>query len=104
MFARASSLEASPGQVEEGIVKLEHETFDALQHIDGFSGIIGCVDRASGRTLILTLWETEDAMRASEEQANQLRRDAAGSMGAGAEPSVERYEVVLQELRTPVHA
>lgn len=104
MFARASTLEASPDQLDEGISKLEHETFDELQHIDGFSGILGLVDRASGRSLIVTMWESEEAMRASEERANQLRADAAESMGAGSEPRVERYEVVLQELRTPVHA
>jgi hypothetical protein len=47
----------------------------------------------------ITFWESEEAMRASEEAANRLSQqtvDVAGGMVAG----VERYEVGLFELES----
>jgi heme-degrading monooxygenase HmoA len=55
------------------------------------------VDRQTGNAIAITLWEDESAMRASEERANALRAQAADEMGAGAAPSVERYEVAVFE-------
>jgi hypothetical protein len=44
----------------------------------------------------MTLWESEDALRASEESADQVRRAAAGD----AVRDVDRYEVALHESFT----
>ncbi len=52
------------------------------------------VDRQDGTSISITLWESEEAMRASEEAADQLRSDAAGAAEAQI-ASVERCEVVL---------
>ncbi len=43
-----------------------------------------------------TLWETEDALRESEEAAGQLRGSTASAGGADV-VSVERFEVVVDE-------
>jgi heme-degrading monooxygenase HmoA len=53
---------------------------------EGLKGIYLLFDRESGRSLSITLWETEKDMRASEE--------AAGETVIG----VPRCEVALQEL------
>jgi heme-degrading monooxygenase HmoA len=45
--------------------------------MEGFEGMIALVDRHSGKTLGITFWESEEAMRASEEAANQLRQESA---------------------------
>jgi hypothetical protein len=48
--------------------------------------------------LTVLLWESEEAMRASEEASYWYRRysaEAAGDTGT----SVERYEVVFSELK-----
>ena len=104
MHARASMIEGSRDRLEDGIARLEHDTFEELQHIDGFSGILGLVDRETSRTLVVTLWESEAAMLESEATANTLRRAAADELGTRREPKVDRYECVLCEVRTPVHA
>jgi hypothetical protein len=36
-------------------------------------------------------------MQASDERANQMRRDASEQMGAGGQARVERYEVAVFE-------
>jgi hypothetical protein len=41
----------------------------------------------------ITLWESEDALRESEEAANKLRSDTSSAGGAEI-VSVERFEVV----------
>ena len=64
---------------------------------DGFLGILLLFDRESGRSLSVTLWESEEEMKASEDAARRARTEsaeAAGEIIVG----VERYEVVLQEL------
>jgi heme-degrading monooxygenase HmoA len=52
------------------------------------------VDRDSGRCIATTAWETEDAMRASAEQANQLRERAAGRFGGTVE-KIEQWEIAV---------
>ena len=73
---------------------------DSAQGIEGFAGVISLVDRAGGKQLTITLWESEEAMRASEEAANRLRQGAADALQAKI-ASVERYEVVVSEIRAP---
>ena len=62
--------------------------------MDGFEGVYYLVDRQSGKALTIILWESEEAMRASEEEANRLRSESAESAGATVE-NVERYEVAI---------
>jgi hypothetical protein len=49
----------------------------AMQPSQDRSGVIALVDRDSGKSITITLWESEDALRASEERADTLRRDIA---------------------------
>jgi heme-degrading monooxygenase HmoA len=98
MFARVSTFEGDPEQVDELTRYAEEQVVPALRELDGFNGVLGFADRQSGKVLAVTLWESEQAMRASEEAANQLRdesAEAAGETIAG----VERYEVTFAELK-----
>ncbi len=52
------------------------------------------IDRESGRSKLITFWESEEALRASEEQGDRLRRQAAEG-AAETITGVERYEVVF---------
>lgn len=67
-----------------------------VRQLDGAKSAYLLLDRRSGKALTITLWESEEALRASEEAANKLRGDAAGSAG-GTVQDVERYEVALYE-------
>jgi heme-degrading monooxygenase HmoA len=60
--------------------------------MEGFEGMIALVDRHSGKTLGITFWESEEAMRASEEAANRLREESS-EVGGEEIAGVERYEV-----------
>ena len=55
--------------------------------------------RSSGRAKLITLFESMDAVQASEQQANELRRQSAEAAGETI-TGVERYEVALSEQLT----
>ena len=69
-----------------------------VRELEGNVGAIGLADRNNGRIRIITLWETADALRRSESQADKLREETAKS-GGQTIANVDRYEVaVAQEL------
>ena len=104
MHARVSTIEGSPDRIDEGTALIRSKVLPQLEHVDGFAGVLSMADRATGRSVTITLWESEEALRASSERANTLRSEAAADLGATAEPNVEHFEVTLSEMRQPAHA
>jgi len=96
MFARVSTLQGPPDQVDEGIRAVQEQVIPAARQMRGFQGMLALADRTTGKMVGITLWETEDALRESEDAANQLRSGTAGAGGADV-VSVERFEVVVDE-------
>ena len=97
MYARITTLEGSPDEIDQGLRYVRENVLPQLQQQDGFKGMTALADRQSGKTLGITFWESEEALRASEEAANTMRQDSAEAMGdtiAG----VERYEVGFLEM------
>jgi len=45
--------------------------------------------------MMVTLWETEDNMYASEQFADQQRTQVAAAAGGSGQPRVEHYEVAV---------
>ena len=98
MHARITRVEASAERLDEMARQFEQETLPQLQGIDGFKGYQLLGDRASGTALAIVFWESADAMQASEEAVKAARQQAADAGGARSAPSVERYEVVSQQI------
>jgi heme-degrading monooxygenase HmoA len=97
MFGRVTRLEGSPEQMAAGEDYVKGTILPAARQLDGFRGVLSLTDREGGKGLTITFWETEEAMRASEERANQLRDEAAQALSATV-AGVERYEVTVNEL------
>jgi heme-degrading monooxygenase HmoA len=94
MHARVSKLEGLPEQVDElGRIATEWLA-PSLSEMEGFHAILALADRQSGKVELVTLWESEQAMHQSEEDADDLRSATARAAG-GEVAEVERYEVVL---------
>lgn len=101
--ARVSILMGDPAKIDEGIRTARDEVLPALRGIDGWKGAILVADRETGDVRAITLWESLDALAASEMEADDLRRrtaEAAGETISG----VERYEVALSFDRAPTLA
>jgi heme-degrading monooxygenase HmoA len=96
MHARVTTIAGSPADTDAGIENFRANVVPFAR--DQGRGAILLVDRQSGQAVAITLWEDEQAMRATEESANALRADAAGRMGASQAPTIGRYEVAVFEV------
>jgi hypothetical protein len=97
MHARVTTMEGSPERLGEGLREIREDVLPQLQQQDGYEGFIVFDNRQNGELIGFTLWESEQAMRASEEVGDRTRRESAEVMHdtiAG----VERYEVALFEV------
>ncbi len=94
MHARVTRIEASPDRLDEMTRQFEERTVPVLEGLEGYKGYVLLGDRGNGAAMAVTYWESEEAMRASEEAVAQERERAAETAEATAGPTVERYEVV----------
>lgn len=93
MFARVSTFQGSADDLDR--MSKEAEAAVPVQ-LPGEKGILVIGDRQSGKSIAITFWEDEQAMRESEEAANKLRSDIAE--GAGSQiVGVERFEVLIDQ-------
>ncbi|HXF97876.1 MAG TPA: hypothetical protein VNJ46_04610 [Gaiellaceae bacterium] len=97
MYARVTSVEGSPERVEQGISSFRESVLPLIREAGG-RGALLLIDRETGKGMAITLWPDEQTMRASEERANELRRQVVQEMGAGGEPRVDRYEVAVFDV------
>jgi heme-degrading monooxygenase HmoA len=97
MYARLSTYSGEP--IEEQIDLAAGSTLPIaqLQEMAGFCGVYFLADRASGKTLTLTLWEDEAAMHASEAGGTRIRKESAERERTTIR-SVERFEVGFAHL------
>jgi serine phosphatase RsbU (regulator of sigma subunit) len=74
---------------------------EGLHQMDGYEGLYVFMDHQSGKAVIITLWESEEAMRRTEEAVKPLRKEFAGGIDANI-VDVGRYEVgelLAQDMR-----
>jgi heme-degrading monooxygenase HmoA len=94
--ARVSSFEGAPERIDEGTRNAQENVLPKARQLPGWKGFISLVDRGSGSSKLITFWESEEALRASEEQGNLLRQQAAEG-GGETISGVERYEVAFNQ-------
>lgn len=97
MYARMSTLEGSPDQIDQGLRHVREQVLPLIQQQEGFEGFIVLADRQSGKVIGVSLWESEQAMQASEQVGDRTRSESAEATG-GTVAGVERYEVGLIEM------
>ena len=93
MYARVTTTQAQPDKADEAARVIKDQVIPSAQQIAGFKGGLWLIDRASGNGLTVTLYETQDALRASEAAAAKIRQDSVNQLGADL-VSVETYELV----------
>lgn len=82
--------------IDEGLEFLREEVVPALRQQKGFAGLNVSGDRATGAVNVLSAWETEADLEASESTADKVRGNALQVMGGRV--TVERYEETVREL------
>jgi heme-degrading monooxygenase HmoA len=96
LFARVSTFQGPPDGLDLMTKQAQESVIPSARELTGYQGILVLGNRESGRSIAVTLWESEATMRESEEAANKLRSEASE---AGSEEivSVERFEVLIDE-------
>ncbi len=59
MYARVTTLEASPDRVDDATRHVRDQVLPQLQQQEGFKGLIALGDRQSGKVLGVALWDLE---------------------------------------------
>jgi len=91
MYARSTTIQGQPSSIDAGIAHTRDNVMPALEGIDGCVGLSLLVDRTSGRCIVTSSWESEEAMRASEDAVRPIRDRAVELLGGSRE--VEEWEI-----------
>ena len=98
MYARMHILQTSPEEHDRGLELVRDQILPWLRDSTGFRGLIRLENRTEGKTLVVTLWADEEALRASAEAAERLTALAVDTSGATRE-GVEEFDVTFFDLR-----
>ncbi len=94
MYARVASFNMDDG-LDETIdqIRSDVENDNRPPGLEDAKGMMMLVDRSSGKTMGITLFESEDAMKRGDEALN-----AMSPSGGGSRTGVEFYEVAVQMM------
>ena len=109
MFARIVTYTADPSprlqsatvaNIEQGL-RRTWERLPGVRQLEGLESAYFFVDRQRGKAIFISLWESEQAMKNSEEMMRPLRAELSEAFAANS-VDVEHYEVgemLVQEIR-----
>ena len=99
MYARHVTVHGSPDRIDEGVRSVRDHVLPVLQGCAGFKGQLLLIDRTKGEAIGISLWDSEENMRASEEKVAAARQQTADEVGAGDAPQVALYELPIFETQ-----
>jgi heme-degrading monooxygenase HmoA len=104
MYARVTTLQWQLGKkveaLDEAIAIVKESIVPVSRQQPGFKGFLTLLDRRGGRLLLLTLWETEAALKAGEASGyyrEQIAQFAHLAQLYVTPPYREVYELLIQE-------
>jgi hypothetical protein len=92
VYARVNTFDGSTERFEAATDYIRQLVIPASRQMPGFAGMISLVDRQTGRSMGITLWESIEALEMSEEAATFVRNQTTQS-GEATLVSVQRFEV-----------
>jgi hypothetical protein len=94
VYARSTTIKAQPDRIDEGIALVNDELMPMITGIEGCMGLSMLVDRSSGRCIATSSCESEEAMRASNEQLQPVRQRLLETLG-GDGLEVQEWEIAI---------
>ena len=96
MHARVTTLEVPPDRMDDATRYVREQVLPRLSQMEGFEGFVGLDSRHSGKVQGVAFWESEQALRATDEAVVPVREGVAQAAG-GTVVSVEEFEVSVLE-------
>jgi heme-degrading monooxygenase HmoA len=95
-FARVVTYDVQPGRMEERLRHQEERMCPAVHAQPGFQGHLVLIDRARQRTMVVTIWESDEARRRAFEQV-EVRDAHPHALVGASDHAVGFFEVTHQE-------
>ncbi len=98
MYARVLFAQLRPEQTDETIQLYRESVVPEQRKQHGFKGVVLLNDRATGKGISITFWDTEADLKASDEVSQYYQEQLAKFATYFTAPPVrEAYEVSIQE-------
>jgi heme-degrading monooxygenase HmoA len=98
MYARVTLFPGLPPErIKATLDHFQEENLPKFEQAPGYRGMWAGVDYTGGRAIAVTYWESMEALRASDELANEIRAAAVTRAGVDRDrpPITDNYEVVI---------
>lgn len=80
MYARTTTIQTEPGKVEEAIDIARDSIVPLAKEQPGFKGLLAMTSTEDEDVVLISLWETEDDLKASED--NGYYEDQIGKLSS----------------------
>jgi hypothetical protein len=97
MFARVTTYEGKVEDFAWAKAVLKAQVQERVCHLVGCAGVLLMMDRSTGQSLSITLWNDEGSMLESRRDATHIRM-AAASFSDAAVADVSEYEVTFADI------
>jgi heme-degrading monooxygenase HmoA len=97
MHARIGRISFTPDQADDVAAHVRENVVPKFEGTDGFKGFTLLLDRSGGEGVGISFWETEEAMRATDELGDEARRGAAEA-GSGSDQGPQHFEVAIDTM------
>jgi heme-degrading monooxygenase HmoA len=94
MNARTTTIIADTNRMDAGIADVRDNVLPAVSDMDGCIGLSMLCDRDSGRCIVTTAWESEEAMAGTRDRVMQMRARATEQFGAS-DSQVQEWEIAV---------
>jgi heme-degrading monooxygenase HmoA len=99
-FVRVADAHVPPDKIDDLVRFVREQALPTLQAQQGFRAALTAVNRTSGRSISVSVWDSAANREASESAIAPVRSQAIGM--AGAQPAtVSRYDVLLADIKLP---
>jgi quinol monooxygenase YgiN len=96
MYARVTHASFPADRLDES-KQVIADQMKEIRASEGNRGYLLLTDPSTGTSMLVSLWEDEAAMRASEQQADRVR-DGVARPTRGSVTGVDRFEVAIADL------
>lgn len=93
MYARSTTFNGRPENIDNGITFVKNEVAPTLLEIEGCRGLSMLVGRETGKCIATSSWESEAAMRASDLPLRPIRDRGRDILGASIQ--VDEWEIAV---------
>jgi len=97
MHARMGRISLSGDKADEVVNHVRQNVVPKYEESDGFKGFTLLIDRSGGEGIGISFWESEDAMRATDDLGDQARSGSA-DVGSGSDEGTAHFEVAIDTM------